>query len=136
MHRQEFRALSRLRLREARLLLRAGAFEGAYYLLGYAVECAIKACIAKRFSRHEVPERKVVNDFYTHDLRRLLELAKREESFELQIATVPELGRSWETVMEWKETARYNPIVSREKTFELFRACVSREHGILTWLRQ
>jgi HEPN domain-containing protein len=46
MHRNDLMRLSRLRIREARVLLEAGEFPGAYYLAGYAVECALKACVA------------------------------------------------------------------------------------------
>lgn len=45
--RQDLQELSRVRLKEATALLKLGLFDGAYYLAGYAVECALKACIAK-----------------------------------------------------------------------------------------
>jgi len=41
--RLEFQQLARMRLRDARVLLANGNLEGAYYLTGLAVECAIKA---------------------------------------------------------------------------------------------
>ena len=47
LSRKELQALSGIRLREARALARLGMNDGAYYLAGYAVECALKACIAK-----------------------------------------------------------------------------------------
>jgi hypothetical protein len=47
MNRNDLQNLSRLREKEAKVLLDNGCFAGAYYLLGYAVECALKACIAK-----------------------------------------------------------------------------------------
>jgi hypothetical protein len=40
MDRKDLRALSRVRLSEASALLKAGLPDGAYYLAGYAVECA------------------------------------------------------------------------------------------------
>jgi HEPN domain len=46
--RNDLRALATLRLSEARLLLNHRHWDGTYYLAGYAVEIAIKACIAKR----------------------------------------------------------------------------------------
>lgn len=64
MNRAEFQQLSRLRLREARALMSGGHYQGAYYLSGYAVECALKACICKQFGRYEFPDRKLVNDSY------------------------------------------------------------------------
>lgn len=47
MDRGEFQQLSKVRLQEARALLKMGLSDGAYYLAGYAVEFALKACIAK-----------------------------------------------------------------------------------------
>jgi hypothetical protein len=44
--RETMRKLAMARLAEARILLDAGEFSGAYYLAGYAIECAIKARIA------------------------------------------------------------------------------------------
>ena len=45
--RKDLQELSKVRLREATALLNLGLFDGAYYLAGYSVECALKACIAK-----------------------------------------------------------------------------------------
>lgn len=53
MNRKDFQVLSKVRLREAKVLLGVGLYDGAYYLAGYAVECGLKACIAKRTLRHD-----------------------------------------------------------------------------------
>lgn len=58
MDRRDLQALSKARLIEAKALLRLGLNDGAYYLAGYAVECAIKACIAKGSLRHEFPDKR------------------------------------------------------------------------------
>ncbi len=55
MNRMEFQGLAEIRIREAEILLAAGAWDGAYYLAGYAVECALKACIAKKTVEHSFP---------------------------------------------------------------------------------
>jgi hypothetical protein len=62
MNRTDFQQLAELRLREAEALLAAGLPDGAYHLAGYSVECALKACIAKRTQLHDFPEKKLVND--------------------------------------------------------------------------
>lgn len=46
--RTEFRELADQRLDEAKALLDLGKWAGAFYLAGYAVELALKACIIKR----------------------------------------------------------------------------------------
>lgn len=40
MNRADLQTLSDLRLADGEALLQAGRFAGAYYMLGYAVECA------------------------------------------------------------------------------------------------
>ena len=45
--RSEFQELAEQRLVEAKALLDQGQWDGAYYLAGYAVELALKACIIK-----------------------------------------------------------------------------------------
>ena len=75
MNRNDLQGLARLRVREARTLLKAGHSAGAYYLAGYAIECALKACIAKAVKRHQFPDLRTVRESYTHDLRELIKLA-------------------------------------------------------------
>ena len=75
MNRYEFQELSRIRLREARSLFSAGHFDGAYYLAGYSIECALKACIARRTKRHDFPDKKAVDKSYTHNLEQLVAAA-------------------------------------------------------------
>jgi HEPN domain-containing protein len=55
MNRGELRQLAETRLAEAQILLRAGMWSGAYYLVGYAVECGLKACIAKGTKQDDFP---------------------------------------------------------------------------------
>lgn len=136
MHKHELRQLTRLRLHEARLLLRAGAFQGAYYLVGYAVECALKACIARQFRQHEIPDKELVRDVYTHDLDKLLNLAGLRPTLQRDVVAHPPLQTNWNLVKDWKAIARYNPRVTRREARDLYSACVSRPHGVLAWLRK
>jgi HEPN domain-containing protein len=57
INRKGLQDLSKLRLNEAEALLRSNHPDGAYYLAGYAVECALKACISKRTQRYDFPDR-------------------------------------------------------------------------------
>lgn len=49
MNRKDLQELSKLRLKEAKLLIDNNSFDGAYYLCGYSVECALKAWIRKHW---------------------------------------------------------------------------------------
>ena len=57
MNRLDLQQLSDLRIGEAKALLAQGFPEGAYYLAGYSVECALKACIARRTREHDFPDK-------------------------------------------------------------------------------
>jgi HEPN domain-containing protein len=72
--RKELQKLAGLRLREAEVLLENGCPDGAYYLAGYAVECALKACIARKTVRHEFPDLSRARES-SHDLAELLRVA-------------------------------------------------------------
>jgi hypothetical protein len=45
MNRVDFQNLATERLSDAEALIAGGRFDCAYYVAGYAVECALKACI-------------------------------------------------------------------------------------------
>ncbi len=136
MNRDSFREISRLRQREAQALLKTGHYPGAYYLAGYAVECALKACIARQTRRNDFPNKKFAQRAWTHDLEDLVRAAglgpeldqtkKQNKTFEL----------NWAAVKDWSESVRYESNISRARAKDFLSACVSRKHGILSWIRK
>lgn len=134
MNRNDFRRLSRVRLREARALLEANCFHGAYYLSGYAVECALKACIAKRTNRHDFPDRTAVNNSYSHDLARLVLVAGLTTFLEAE-RLQPEFELNWTTAKDWTEESRYQ-LLSKKEAQDMYKAIASRKHGVLRWIRR
>jgi HEPN domain-containing protein len=136
MNRYDLQRLARLRVREARVLLENGHFAGAYYLLGYAVECAFKACIAKRIKRYDFPDRKLINDSYTHDLEKLLSVAELRVELQQEIRRNPALEAQWSIVKEWSEQSRYELGISEAEARGLYSAVTSGRYGVLAWLRK
>lgn len=65
LNRGLFQKLANVRLSDAKALLRLKRFDAAYYVAGYAVECALKACICKNIKRYDFPPRQT--DHYSHD---------------------------------------------------------------------
>jgi hypothetical protein len=57
MNRIDLQNLANERIAEAKILLDAGKWSGAYYLAGYAVECGLKACIANLLKTENFPEK-------------------------------------------------------------------------------
>jgi len=76
MTRATFQVLSETRRQEAVALLSADHYPGAYYLAGYSVECALKACVAKQVKRFDFPDKKLANAAFTHDLEQLVKVAE------------------------------------------------------------
>src|SRR6266571_4529244 len=107
MDRKDLQELSKVRLKEARALLGLGFYDGAYYLAGYAVECALKACIAKRTRRHEFPDKKRVDSSYSHDLWSLLKVAALEDAYDEHSQVDDIFEKHWATVESWSEQSRY-----------------------------
>ncbi|MCI0438032.1 MAG: HEPN domain-containing protein [Chloroflexi bacterium] len=136
MNRSDLQRLSQLRVREARVLLDNGFYAGAYYLLGYAVECAIKACIAKQVRRYDFPDRGLANDSYTHDLDRLMKVAELTTQFQNDARNNPTLSLNWTIVKEWSEQYRYNDNITEEDARYLYSAITARKDGILAWLKR
>ena len=82
MNRTDLQLLADVRVADAEALLEAKRWAAAYYLLGYAVECALKACVARQFRQDEVPDRTVVNNFYSHRLDQLLGISGTKAALE------------------------------------------------------
>src|SRR3954470_23776101 len=102
--RATFQQLAELRLAEAKLLLENGLPSGAYYLAGYAVECALKSIIAAGFRANEIPDKSLVNSVYTHNLKDLLNLAELKGALDEAISQNPDLRESWATVSNGRST--------------------------------
>ena len=135
VNRHGLQALTRDRLADARALLRLRRYSAAYYVAGYAVECALKSCIAKRIARHDFPDKKLINDSYTHDLARLMSIAELKDGLDAARAADKTLGINWEIVRDWSEEDRYNLNISKEDALELYSAITIRQTGIMAWLR-
>lgn len=136
MNRKDFQLLSNLRLREARALLRFHEYSGAYYLAGYAVECALKACIAKKVRRHDFPDRQVRdNDPYIHDLVRLASLANLKEPIRLLSDSDVEFQKNWAVTVLWTEQSRYK-VFEKQESERLINAIIERRHGVMPWIKQ
>ncbi len=131
VNRGEWQRLSAMREREAKVLLDAGEYAGAYYLCGYAVECALKACIVRGLPAESMPEKKDVDRFYTHDLDQLLTLAKLRDAF----LTDEDRKIDWNIVTDWNERARYRNDITGAQAASLYRICTESTIGVLPWLR-
>jgi HEPN domain-containing protein len=133
VNRQDLQSLARTRLAEAKTLLRAGRSDGAYYLAGYAVECGLKACIAKATKRYDFPEKKSVESSYTHNLKDLVKAAKLDLTRLEEAKRDPIFRNYWDRVQEWSEQSRYGRFGSKTAS-SLLKAIGDQTHGVRAWI--
>ena len=135
MTKNDFQKLSRIRLKEARVLLSNGFFEGSYYLAGYAVECAIKACIAKNVKKYDFPDKELAINSYSHDLQKLIKLAGLQNELDVLLKSNKKFELNWTLVKDWTEQKRYSTAIPDILAKELYSALTSRQNGVMIWLR-
>ena len=133
MNRIDFQNIAELRLRESKALLAAGFPDGSYYLAGYAIECALKACIAKRTLEHDFPDKKFVSESHTHDIGKLLQLAELKLELENAMKADPGMRAALDTIQDWSEASRYDRRAEQE-ALDLIQAIEDRKGGLLPWI--
>ena len=152
MNRSELQQLAEIRLRDAKALLVTGENDaGAYYMAGYAVECALKAVIAKKWvsivldwSQDQLvdayPERNnlILNkqEFYTHNIRQLYRIAGLSDLLRIARENDRVLDENWKIVESWSEESRYIITRSHSDSEELVNAVEDRTRGVLLWIEQ
>lgn len=135
MNRAELQQLAKDRIADAKALLAAKRWAGAYYLAGYAVECALKACVIVHLNTtDEFPERKFSEQCWTHDLDRLMTLAGLKAALDADGVLAPELLHNWDIVKEWTESSRYSR-TTREDAEDLYNGIADKKQGVLTWIK-
>ncbi len=122
---------------DAKAMLDAKRWSAAYYVAGYAVECALKACILKRLGAN--PEvifdnRRFSENCWTHDLDDLVSLANLETDRAREIAVNRLLGENWLVVGNWNEKSRYQE-VAYYKAKKLYKAITDNVNGVMPWIR-
>ncbi|NOQ35884.1 MAG: HEPN domain-containing protein [Methylococcaceae bacterium] len=135
MNKTELENLADIRIKEAKVLLEAECYHGAYYLAGYALECTLKACIAKQVKEFDFPSKKLAQDSYTHNLTKLLATSDLNQKLTEEENRNLEFKLNWSIVKHWSEEARYDCAITKIKAEELFDAITSNESGILQWLK-
>ena len=132
---KDLETLADTRLGDATLLFDAGRYSAAYYLAGYAVELAIKACIAGVFRADVIPDKSFVNAVYSHKLDELLGLAGLKQQFQSDASTNPALAAAWGVASKWNETSRYE-MRDQFAAASMIQAIGDLNDGVLQWLKK
>jgi HEPN domain-containing protein len=131
--RKELQRLAKERVAEAKILLAARKWSGAYYLVGYAVELALKACLAKRVKAEDFPDKSIVPQWWTHSVEQLLTVADLKRDRDADSRSDSQLFANWETVKDWKETSRYET-KTKSEAYALYDAITDSKHGVMPWI--
>jgi HEPN domain-containing protein len=130
--RAQFKQVAAAREAEAAVLMTARQWSGAYYLVGYAVECGLKAILVKQFRGNVLPDKNKVNAAYTHDLSALLKAAGLEQ--DSTFLGDAQLRANWNSAKGWNERSRYKKCTRAQAT-EIVSAVTHPQYGIMNWLR-
>jgi hypothetical protein len=136
VNRTDFQQLADTRIAEANALLTLAnpMPSGAYYLAGYAVECALKACIAKNVNQYDFPDKLLATKSYTHNIEELVSVAGLKPERDAVATAAPLLDQNWNIVKDWSEGARYEQH-SQSKAEKLYNAIADSVNGVLPWIK-
>ena len=136
MNKTDLEQLADLRLAEAVALLglTPPMPDAAYYLAGYAVECALKACIAKRTAQYDFPDKTFAAKCFTHKAKELVPLAGLESARAAARAADTILAGNWLIVKDWSEESRYErwTVIQAAALIDAIR---EPNHGVLQWVK-
>ena len=130
--RQDLLLLSEQWLIDARTLLAAKRYPGAYHAGGLALECALKARIAKLRQAEEFPDKELAQRAWKHDPTELLKVAELSGLLDSASGAVQ---TNWATVKDWKAESRYTHSVNPATVIAFLDALDHPTDGVLPWLR-
>ena len=137
MKKNELQQLADDRIADAQALLDAKRWSAAYYLAGYATECALKACVLSYVEKNSdviFREKKYSENCWTHKIDTLLELADLKALRDQENAANPPFGPNWQTARDWQPESRYDQI-SESEARKLFEAITDSTYGVLPWIK-
>lgn len=110
----------------------------AHYLAGYAVECGIKAYVAKQTRQYDFPpDRAFVDKIYKHEAQELVNAAAGlQDLLQQERSASRAFALNWDVVKRWSYKSRYSLISTQAEARELILAVDDPISGVLTWLKK
>lgn len=123
------RTIARGRVKDAEALFQAKRYSGAFYMVGYAVECALKARITRTLKWDGFPqtgkEFEKKKSLQVHDFDALMQFTGCWSRIQTNALA------EWSTVKKWSVEHRYKPLseVTRDDASNMIFAtkCILRE---------
>lgn len=135
MNRAELQQMTTERLRDAKVLLDGQRWSYAYYVAGYAVECALKSCVLSRMihTGGVFADKDFSRKCFTHDFRELADLAGLTDELDSRLRSNLAFRNHWSIAVDWRETSRYRDWTEAEAR-GLFESISNNPDGVLSWL--
>jgi hypothetical protein len=139
VNRKALQKLAKTRLIDAKALLGRKRWSGSYYLCGYVIECALKACLLRYLGESDAIFKdpgylKRLAGCWTHDLDYLVTLAGLAADFGAARGSNKILEVNWGTTQKWNERSRYEEKTEKDAR-DLYEAVSNRTDGVFQWIQ-
>lgn len=135
MNKSDLETLVDIRVSEAKVLLESENYQGSYYLAGYALECAIKVCIAKQVRQYDFPNKELAQKSHKHKLTDLLGVAGLKQKLNEKENADLDFKLNWAVAKDWTVESRYECSIESSKANDLFQSVTNENSGVLAWLK-
>jgi hypothetical protein len=136
----EHKNLSFSRLKSAKILLDGKDWDMAGYLMGYVLECALKAAVCRNLKLNNYPDNIVTDDqarsfFSTHRIDRLLIISGMSDIF-MVTTTHPKILQNWSDFTfnypsNWTEQRYRTGYWDEQKVKNCYTNLTEKPYGIL-----
>jgi len=104
-------------------------------VVGYAVECGLKACIARLTRAEDFYDKNLARKIFQHNLAELANYARLSAVIEQSGRGDPVFQANWAQVSLWNEESRYETHTQTEAE-QMIRAVQDPDHGVMRCIRQ
>lgn len=132
--RDDLKRIAQAKLDDSLLLWRNGSYSNAYYLAGYAVEIALKSCIARQVIAETIPDKEFLKQIYNHKFDILIGLAGMRIDLD-EAKKDSQFAANWALVNEWSPDSRYEIHEKAEAQF-LVEAIGNKANGVFPWIQR
>lgn len=135
----DLKKIAKTRLKEAKILYKAGFYDGTVYLAGYVVETSLKVLICKHLKIDDYPDNgKDKQVFSSHDFDRLLLLAGLSKKINAKNRRGKKLFTNWSMLTKWNPNGRYAMIGTYKENDakEFLKALEDKKDGFFVFIKK
>ncbi len=140
MNQAELQLQAEERIKDASALIKEQRWSFAYYVAGYAVECALKSAVLQRMTLtgSVFKDKKFAEKCFTHKFEDLVDLAglRNELHARFAVSTAANDGfvANWGVACAWTESSRYE-FKAESEARALYNTITDATAGVLPWIK-